>query len=155
MSSAVGLPRLHAPVIGRWLARPLVHAVVREVLRLPGLRPALDAETEAPVRLQKRWGAACVSYRMEYQRDRRLVQQPLILKIPIKEPVAENAAKLDALTRGGAWIVDDALDGARHVHFAWFMLLEGGTHLGMVGQFDDGDFDAYVEHFATAVDLFD
>ena len=149
-----GYPDFMHQCIGRWLARPLVHAVVREVLRLPGLRPALDAETEAPVRLQKRWGAACVSYRMEYQRDRRLVQQPLILKIPIKEPVAENAAKLDALTRGGAWIVDDALDGARHVHFAWFMLLEGGTHLGMVTAYD-GDFDAYVEHFATAVDLFD
>lgn len=140
--------------LGEWLARPLVHAIVCQLLRLPGLRPALDLTDGQPVRLKKRWGVACESYRLEYQRQRRLNQQPLILKIPIKEPVAENAARLEALTRGGAWIVDDALDGARHVHFAWFMLLEGGTHLGMVTAYD-GDFDAYVEHFATAVDLFD
>lgn len=163
---ALGAGRNDAPVfggqypdfmhqcLGEWLARPLVRAIVCEVLRLPGLRPALDHDDGQPVRLKKRWGVACESYKLEYQRDRRLVQQPLILKIPIKEPVAENAAKLRALTRGGAWVVNDALDGARHVHFAWFMLLEGDTHLGMVTAYD-GDFNAYVEHFATAVDLFD
>jgi hypothetical protein len=50
--------------------------------------------------------------------------------------------------------VERALMDARNVHFAWFGLVENETHLAMYTVYD-GDFDAYVEHFALKVPLFD
>jgi cytochrome P450 len=146
-------PYMHS-CVGKHLAEPLVCELVAQVLRLPGLRPALDASTGAPNRLKKEWGVACQSYTLEFQRDRRLNIQPLHLVIPLKEPVADSAERLAALTKGGAFIVEDALDAGKHVHFAWFMLVDNNTKLSMVTTYD-GDFDAYVEHFATQVPLFD
>jgi hypothetical protein len=139
--------------IGEHLAWPLVCHVVRAVLRLPGLAQKIDSEGK-PEKLQKSWGVMCDSYPLRFQRDRLLNQQPLHVVLRIKEPLKDSVRKLEALMRGGAFIVDDALDKAPHVHFAWFMLVEGGTHLAMMTVYD-GDFDAYVEHFATGVDLFD
>ena len=40
------------------------------------------------------------------------------------------------------------------MHFAWFNLVENRTHLAMTTVYD-GDFDAYVRHFALTVPLFD
>jgi hypothetical protein len=140
--------------VGRYLARMLTLALVRQILRLPGLRPGRDAHSGDGPPLQKRWGTACERYLLEYRRDRRLNQQPLHVVLPLKQPYAESAAALQALTKGGAFIVQDALDKAKHVHFAWFALVENGTHLAMMTTYD-GDFDAYVEHFATDVELFD
>jgi hypothetical protein len=40
------------------------------------------------------------------------------------------------------------------VHFAWFSIVENGTHLAMTTVYD-GDFDTYVEFFARDVPLFD
>lgn len=140
--------------VGRHLAWPLVVEVVRQVLLLPGLGQVIDPQTGTPKRLEKRWGAICDKYPLRYQRDRRLNQQPLYVVLPIKPPIRENAKRLELLTRGGAFIVEQALGTSRHVHFAWFNLVEGGTHLAMSTVYD-GDFDAYVEHFATTVELFD
>lgn len=139
--------------IGEHLAWPLIYATVREVLLLPGLSREIDAASGEPKRLRKRWGVLCEEFPLQYQRDRRRNQQPLHLSIPIAEPVAENAVKLERLMLGGAHIVEDALNLHKHVHFAWFMLVENKTHLSMITIYD-GDFDAYVEHFASAVELF-
>lgn len=140
--------------VGRHLALPLVYATVREVLRLPGLSLVIDPATGRPKPLVKRWGAICLEFPLRYRRDRRLNQQPLFLVLPILEPIAENAFKLVALTRAGAPVIERALEEAKNVHFAWFGLVEGGTHLAMYTVYD-GDFDAYVEHFALKVPLFD
>lgn len=140
--------------IGRHLAWPLVRETVRQVLLLPGLARVIDPATERPKPLVKSWGAICNSLPLRYQRDRRLNQQPLFLMLPIKAPVAENAAKLEVLTRAGAPVVERALNDAKNVHFAWFGLTHDRTHLTMYTVYD-GDFDAYVEHFALKVPLFD
>ena len=139
--------------IGQHLAWPLICYVASEVLKLPGLAQQIDSEGQ-PKKLEKAFGVICNNYPLRFQRDRLINQQPLHVVLRIKAPVKENAAKLEALTRGGAFVVEDALDKSPHVHFAWFMLVEGGTHLAMMTVYD-GDFDAYVEHFATDVDLFD
>jgi len=140
--------------VGQRLAMPLVVEAVRQVLRLPGLDRVYDTKTGAPKRLEKRWGAVCTSLRLQFQRDRLMNQQPLHVVLPIKAPVAENARWLAVLTAAGAHIVEDALGKSRHVHFAWFNIVNGGTHLAMSTVYD-GDFDAYVEHFALKVPLFD
>lgn len=140
--------------IGQHLAMPLVVESVRQVLRLPGLDRVYDTKTGTPKLLHKRWGAVCTSLRLQFRRDRLMNQQPLHVVLPIKPPVAENARKLEVLTAAGAHIVDDALGRSHHVHFAWFNIVNGGTHLAMSTVYD-GDFDAYVEHFALKVPLFD
>jgi hypothetical protein len=140
--------------VGRHLARPLIYETVNQVLMLPGLARDIDPATHLPKPLVKRWGAICESFPLRYQRDRRLNQQPLFLVLPIKAPVAENAKKLELLTRAGAPVVERALNDAKNVHFAWFGLVENRTHLGMYTVYD-GDFYAYVEHFALKVPLFD
>lgn len=140
--------------IGRHLALPLVHETVYQVLRLPGLARDIDPATHRPRPLVKQWGAICQHFPLRYQRDRRLQQRPLCVVLPIKEPVAENARKLEVLTRAGAPVVERALMDARNVHFAWFGLVENRTRLAMYTVYD-GDFDAYVEHFALKVPLFD
>jgi cytochrome P450 len=140
--------------IGPHLAWPLIHEIVRQVLLLPGLSQVIDSTSGKPERLKKRWGAICESYPMQFQCARRLNQQPLHLVLPIKEPVAENAAKLLLLLQVGAPVVEEALNNRKHVHSAYFMLVENGTHLSMMTVYD-GDFDTYVEHFAIDVPLFD
>ena len=151
---AVDDPRFPHSCVGRHLALPLVHETVRQVLRLPGLARFIDPATQRPAPLAKRWGAICESFPLRFQRDRLLNQQPLCVVLPIKEPVAENAQKLKLLTRAGAPVVEQALMDAQNVHFAWFGLVENETHLAMYTVYD-GDFDAYVEHFALKVPLFD
>lgn len=139
--------------IGRHLALPLVRETVWQVLRLPGLARVIDSATGRPKPLVKQWGAACISLPLRYARGRRMNQQPLFLSLKIKEPVAQNAAILKELTRVGAPVVERALAEAKNVHFAWFGLIEGDTRLFMYTVYD-GDFDAYVEHFAMKVPLF-
>jgi len=140
--------------IGQHLAWPLILEIVQQVLLLPGLSQVIDPTTGKPKKLKKRWGAICESYPMQFQRARRLNQQPLHLVLPIKEPVAENAGKLLQLLQAGAPVVEEALNNRKHVHSAYFMLVENDTHLSMMTVYD-GDFDAYVEHFAIDVPLFD
>jgi hypothetical protein len=137
--------------LGKHLAWPLVLHTVDAVLSLPGLAQRIDPVTGDTLRLDKRWGFACESYPLEYRRDRRLAQQPLQVVMRIKSPVADNAAKLKRLIRDGAPTVERALRQARHVHFAWFQLIEGDTQLVLQTVYD-GDFDAYIQHFALKVD---
>jgi cytochrome P450 len=139
--------------IGRHLALPLVYETVRQVLQLPGLSRVIDDGTEQPKPLKKRWGAICRTFPLRYARERRMNQQPLFLVLPIKEPTGENALKLEELTRVGASVIERALEDAKNVHFAWFGLIENRTKLAMYTVYD-GDFDAYVEHFALKVPLF-
>lgn len=140
--------------VGERVARPLITAIVREVLRLPGLSQVIDEATGKPKRLEKRWGVICLQYPLQYKRDLRKNQQPLHLVLPIKEPIAENRHKLKLLIEAGAHVVEEALRESRNVHFAWFSFAENGTHLALSTVYD-GDFDAYVEHFAVKVPLFD
>ena len=140
--------------VGARLAWPLIVEVVRQVLQLPGLSQLIEPASGKPARLEKQWGVMCKPYKLHYQRDRRLNQQRLYVVLPIKEPVAKNAKILKALTEAGAHIVEAALKESRIVHFAWFMLVEDETKLSLSTVFD-GDFDAYVEHFAVKVPLFD
>jgi len=151
---AVDDPGIPHTCIGRHLALPLVHETLHQVLRLPGLARDIDPATYRPRPLVKRWGAICESLPLQWQRDRGLNQQPLCVVLPIKAPIAENAQKLKVLTSAGAPVVEQALMDAQNVHFAWFGLVENETHLAMYTVYD-GDFDAYVEHFALKVPLFD
>lgn len=141
--------------LGDYLARPLVTQIVRSVLRLPGLAQRLDPATGELLRLEKRWGFGCERYPLLHRRDRRMAQQPLNVIMKIRAPVPENALKLRRVIRYGAPRIERALREARHVHFAWFELLENDSKLALHTVFD-GDFDAYVQHFALKVDeLFD
>ena len=140
--------------VGEHLAWPLIETIVREVLLLPGLSRKIDQVSGLPSELKKRWGAMCESFKLRYQRDRRLNQQPLFVVLPIAEPVQQNAAILERLTRYGAHVVDESLRESKIVHFAWFALVENRTHLALSTVYD-GNFDAYVEYFATNVPLFD
>ncbi|MGZ9074241.1 MAG: hypothetical protein ACXW13_00565 [Burkholderiaceae bacterium] len=168
-------PEFMHQCVGQHLAWPLIYEVVRQVLLLPGLaqkiqsdipdpdydqppKPGEEIESEngEPVQLKKIWGAMARSYKLRYQSDRRLNQQPLFVVLPIKEPVQENARNLEMLTQAGAHIVEQALADSGIVHFAWFALIEfeKRTCLALSTVYD-GDFDAYVEHFASKVPLFD
>lgn len=146
--------------VGEHLAWPLVCEIVRQVLLLPGLSQQIDPDSGLPVRLEKTWGVMSKPYKLCYQRGRRLNQQPLYVVLPIKEPVQENARKLELLTRLGAHIVEQSLAESGIVHFAWFMFVEHEIDhqkracLALSTVYD-GDFDAYVEHFASKVPLFD
>lgn len=142
--------------IGARLAWSLIVEVVRQVLLLPGLSQVIEPDKGKPVALKKKWGAMSEPYMLHYQRDRRLNQQRLYVVLPIKEPVQENAKKLTELTKAGAHIVEAALRESGIVHFAWFMLVEHEKKLSLsLSTVFDGDFDAYVEHFAVKVPLFD
>ena len=48
----------------------------------------IESENGEPAPLKKIWGAMARPYKLRYQRDRRLNQQPLFVVLPIKEPVA-------------------------------------------------------------------
>ena len=167
-------PEFMHQCVGQHLAWPLIYEVVRQVLLLPGLaqkiqsdvsdpddepsepNEKIESESGEPAPLKKIWGAMARPYKLCHQRDRRLNQQPLFVVLPIKEPVAENARILEALTRAGAHVVEQSLAESGIVHFAWFALIEfeNRTCLALSTVYD-GDFDAYVEHFASKVPLFD
>lgn len=137
--------------LGASLVWPLIVAVTRHVLRLPGIARCIDPVDSEPVRLRKRWGFGCESLPLQYRRDRLRVQQPLQVVMRIKTPVAENAARLRQLIRDSAPRIDLALREAAHVHFAWFQLVDSDTQLVLQTVYD-GDFDAYIYHFAFKVD---
>lgn len=134
---------------------PLLCHATQQVLALPGLARRIDAVDGTPLKLEKRWGFGAESLPLQYRRERRLVQQPLQVIMRIRTPVATNAAILRRLVADAAPRVQRALDDARHVHFAWFQFVDGDTALALQTVYD-GDFDAYVQHFALKVDdIFD
>lgn len=141
--------------IGNHLAKPLISNIVRHVLRLPGLAERLDPEDGSVIGLEKLWGFACLRYPLSYRVDRVRRQQTLNISMRIKSPFAQNADKLRAVIRVGAPRIERALHEARHVHFAWFEFTDNDKCLELHTVYD-GDFDAYIQHFALVVgDMFD
>lgn len=140
---------------GQALAWPLIVEIVRTVLALPHLAQALDPADATVKGLKKRHGFASESYPLTYRRDRRRAQWCLNVAMRIKAPVRENADQLRQVIRAGAPRIERVLRESRHVHFAWFELIESDTVLVLHTVYD-GPFDAYVQHFALrAGDLFD
>jgi hypothetical protein len=140
---------------GRDLAWPLIVEVVRHVMGLPGLAERLDLKDASVIGLEKRWGFACESYPLSYRRHRRVAQSSLNVAMRIKAPVKDNAERLRRVIQAGAPRIDAVLRESRHVHFAWFEFIERDTVLVLHTVYD-GDFAAYVQHFALRVgDTFD
>jgi len=90
------------------------------------------------------------SYVVQNAAERRGIIEALIFVS--EEPL--GAKVIAEVLREDRAVVEEALDKRKHVHSAYFMLVEGGTHLSMMTVYD-GDFEAYVEHFAIDVPLFD
>jgi cytochrome P450 len=141
--------------LGKYLAEPLIQRICAGVLRLPSLAEELHAVDGLPIGLQKQWGFACVEYKLRHRRELRFLQQPLNVVMRIKTPTAANAQALRGVIRYGAPRIEAVLRESRHVHFAWFEFIESDSVLVLHTVFD-GDFDAYLQHFALVVgDVFD
>jgi hypothetical protein len=120
---------------------------------VPG--PGLDLEDGTVKGLEKRHGFACESYPLTHRRDRRQAQTSLNIAMRIRAPVKDNAERVRDLIRTGAPRIERALRASRHVHFAWFEMIEADTVLVLHTVYD-GPFGAYLQHFALdAGDLFD
>lgn len=141
--------------LGKHIALPLITHVVQQVLALPGLDRVLDDRTGDPQPLVKRWGFNCDSFPLQYTVDKALIQQSLNVVMPIKTPIAVHAEMVKKIIAYGAPRIQLRLDQSRHVHFAWFNLQNNDSELALHTVFD-GDFDAYIEHFAVHIGpLFD
>jgi hypothetical protein len=140
--------------VGQRIVYRLLVQTVRRVLLLPGLAQVIEPPADQPTALAKRMGMICTSYPLQQDRSRRLIQQPLAVIMNVKAPVAENAEKLRRIIGAGAPAIEESLDRSRHVHFAFFQLISNGGQLALYTVYD-GDFDAYIEHFALRVELFD
>ena len=138
---------------GKDFAMHVITHTARQVMMLPGLSQALDATataadgSPAPTGLRKTWGYYCDTYPLEYQREKLLRQSPLQTVLPIKDPVPENAAALKLVLQYGVPFIEKVLKDARHVHFASFLFMENDSKLVLFTAYD-GDFDAYIGHFA-------
>jgi hypothetical protein len=140
---------------GQALAWPLIIETVRHVMALPGLAQGLDPLTGRPKGLKKIRGFACDSYPLSHRLDRRRAQTPLNVTMRIKPPVKDNVVILGALIQAAAPRIERLLREARHIHFAWFEVIEQETVL-VLHTIYDGPYGAYLQHFALeAGDLFD
>lgn len=141
--------------LGRALIEPLLLALLEATVKLQGLDLVLDPLNGEPLDPERLWGMGCLHYPLRHDRAHRLVQQPLIVVMRVKSPVAENAERLRQVIRAGAPRIQWSLDDSRHVHMAWFEFMENDSLLALRTVYD-GDFDAYIQHFALKVgDLFD
>lgn len=141
--------------LGKYIAMPLVAQVVQQVLLLPGLAQTLDPTTGEPNTLQKHWGFNCKTFPLQFTADKRVIQQSLNVVMEIKKPLAVHAEALKQIIVYGAPRIELRLQQSRHVHFAFFEFLENDSKLVLHTIFD-GDFDAYIEHFALQIGpLFD
>lgn len=148
------LPGNHG-CLGRGLSMPLIGELVRHTLHLPGLKPALDPLTGDRLLVERLWGFACTRYPLRFERSRYRVQANLIISMPVKSPISENAMALRRLIAAAVPRVEHVLRGFGHLHFAWFEFTENDSHL-VLRTIYDGEFDPYVEYFAIqAGDLFD
>lgn len=140
---------------GQALAWPLIVEIVRQVMALPGLAQQLDAEDATVIGLEQRWGFACKRYPLTHRRDERVMQSSLNVAMRLKAPVRDNADRVREVIRSGAPRIEQALRESRHVHFAWFELIESDSVLVLHTVYD-GHFAAYIQDFALKVgDLFD
>jgi hypothetical protein len=140
---------------GQALAWPLIVEIVRQVMALPGLAQRLDPQDGTVIGLKKRWGFACESYPLTHRRDSRVNQSCLNVAMRLKSPVRDNADRVREVIRSGAPRIEQALRESRHVHFAWFELIDSDSVLVLHTVYD-GPFAAYIQDFALKVgDLFD
>jgi hypothetical protein len=140
---------------GQALAWPLIVEIVRQVMMLPGLEQRLDPQDATVIGLKKRWGFACESYPLTHRRDSRVNQSCLNVATRLKSPVRDNADRVREVIRSGAPRIEQALRESRHVHFAWFELIDSESVLVLHTVYD-GPFAAYIQDFALKVgDLFD
>lgn len=140
---------------GQALAWPLIAEIVRQVMALPGLAQKLDAEDATVIGLKQRWGFACKSYPLTHRREERIMQSSLNVAMRLKAPIRDNADRVREVIRSGAPRIEQALRESRHVHFAWFELIESDSVLVLHTVYD-GSFSAYIQDFALKVgDLFD
>ena len=150
-----GLTEAKHHCAGKELAWPLIVEVVRQVMALPGLAQGLDPEDATVQGLKKLRGFQCLNYPFTFRRDRLRAQTTLNVAMRIKAPVKDNVDRVRAVIRSGAPRIEQLLRQARHVHFAWFELIEADTVLVLHTVYD-GPFGAYLQHFALqAGDLFD
>ena len=141
--------------LGRALIEPLLAVLLQRTLNLPGLAERIDGRTGERLKPERLWGMGCLRYPLQHDREQLRVQQPLIVVMRIKSPQAENAERLRRVVRSGAPRIEWALKDSRHVHMAWFEFMENDSLL-VLRTIYDGDFDAYIQHFALKVgDLFD
>lgn len=140
---------------GDILARTLIEEILRQTLLLPGLGRRIDPISGDPMPLEKRWGFACERFPLVYRRDKLRAHQGLNVVMRIKSPQSEHVERIKRVIVSGAPRIEQALRNARHVHFAFFELIDNDTKL-VLHTIYDGDFDDYINHFALAVDdLFD
>ena len=152
--AAAGGPALHA-CLGRQLALPLIAALVRHTLNLPGLTPALDPLTGEVMKIERLWGFACSRYPLRFERERLRTQHNLIVSMRVKPPISENAARLRRLIASATPRIEHVLSDFGGVHFAWFEFSDDDCQL-VLRTLYDGQFEAYLQHFALrAGDLFD
>lgn len=152
--AAMGGPTIHA-CLGRQLSLPLIAALVRHTLNLPGLVPALDTLTGEVLKIERLWGFSCTRYPLRFERERERVQQNLIVSMHVKSPIGENAARLRRFIAAAAPRIEHALAEFGSVHFAWFEFSDDDSQL-VLRTIYDGQFEAYLQHFALrAGDLFD
>jgi len=140
---------------GRALAWPLLIEAVQRVVALPHIEEGLKPTNARVAGLKKRHGFACESYPFTYRRDKERAQSSLNVAMRIRAPIKDNVDKLREVIRTGAPRIEGVLREARHVHFAWFEIVENDTLLVLHTVYD-GPFAAYLQHFALrAGDLFD
>ena len=151
----IGSTKAPHACLGQALSMPLIAALVRHTLCLKGLKPALDPLTGEVQKIQRLWGFGCTHYPLRFDRERVRTQHNLIVAMRVKSPISENAMRLRRLIAAGVPRIEHALMQYGHVHFAWFEFSDDDSQL-VLRTIYDGQFDAYVKHFATRVgDLFD
>jgi hypothetical protein len=141
--------------LGQALAWPVIIEIVRQVVALPGLAQARDPVNAKVKGLKKRHGFACESYPLTHRRDRWRAQMSLNVAMRIKAPIKDNVDSVRLAIAASAPRIEIVLRASRHVHFAWFEVIESDSVLVLHTVYD-GPFDAYLQHFALqAGDLFD
>ena len=132
----------------------MIAALVHHTLNSPNLRVELDPLNGETPKVKRLWGFACTKYALRYDQEQRK-QRNLIIRMPVKPPISENAMRLRQLIAAGAPRIDHVLSTFRHLHFAWFEFTEGDRELVLRTVYD-GQLEPYLQYFALyAGDLFD
>jgi cytochrome P450 len=132
---------------GMMMSMHVINYTVRQLMLLPGLSQKINPNTGEPYGLEKRWGFQSSYYPMLYLRERLLAQTPLQTLLPIKTPVDVHSVALRQILRLGAPFIEKVLQDAGMVHFASFAFVDNDSKLMLFTMYD-GDFDAYIAHFA-------
>ncbi|MDP4301071.1 hypothetical protein [Leptothrix discophora] len=136
-------------------AEALVERLAAAMAGWPGLGPTGSVDASGEFGESDASDASGAPLRLRHQPGLQRVHGPLCVVMNIKAPHADHARDIARVIATGAPTIERSLREAGHVHFAWFVLLDGGRQLALLTNFD-GDLDTYVDHFANEVgDLFD